>query len=63
MVISVGILVIASLNFLLNFDMIDQADKMNLPKSYEWYAGASLLFTLIWVYIEVLRLLAIFARD
>jgi len=62
MIISVGILVIASLNFLLDFDFVDRASKMNLPKYYEWYAGMSLLATLVWVYIEVLRLLYL-SRD
>lgn len=62
-VVSLAILAIASLNFLLDFDFIDQAESKNLPKYYEWYSGMALLATLVWVYIEVLRLLSFFARD
>lgn len=57
--ISVGIIILASLLLLLDFDFIEKADKMNLPKYYEWYAGMALLATLVWIYIEVLRLLAV----
>lgn len=61
--ISIGITVVAALNLLLDFDFIEKADHMNLPKHYEWYSGMALLATLVWIYIEVLRLVAIFSRD
>lgn len=61
--ISLFIIVIASLNLLLDFDRIDEGDKMGLPKYMEWFMGMGLLFTLVWIYIEVLRLLAVLARE
>ncbi len=61
--LSIGIIIIASLNLLLDFDFIEQAEKKNLPKYYEWYSGMALLATLVWIYIEVLRLLAVLNRD
>lgn len=50
--------VIASLNFILDFDFIENGEKNLLPDYFEWYGGLSLLITLIWLYLEVLRLLA-----
>jgi len=49
---------IASLNLILDFDFIEQGVKRQAPKYMEWYGGFSLLMTLIWMYIEILRLLA-----
>jgi uncharacterized YccA/Bax inhibitor family protein len=50
------VVVIASLNLILDFDMIEShAGKCN--KYYEWYCGFSLLVTIIWMYIEILNLL------
>jgi len=56
--ISVFVVVIAALNLVLDFDMIEQGAKLGAPKYLEWYAGFSLLVTLVWLYIEILRLLA-----
>ena len=61
--ISLFILGIASMNLLLDFDMIDKGDHMGLPKYMEWYFGIGLLATLVWIYVEVLRLLALLSRD
>jgi len=61
--ISLFIIGIASLNLLLDFDSIDKGDQMGLPKYMEWYYGMSLLATLVWIYIEVIRLLSILSRD
>lgn len=49
---------IASLNFILDFDLIEQASANYMPKYYEWYCAFGLLVTLIWLYLEMLRLLA-----
>ena len=57
--ISLFIIGIASMNLLLDFDSIDKGDEMGLPKYMEWYFGMGLLATLVWIYIEVLRLLAV----
>ena len=55
--VSLAICVIAALNFILDFDFFERAEG-RLPDYYEWYAGLSLLVTVIWLYFEILRLLA-----
>lgn len=61
--ISLFIIGIASMNLLLDFDSIDKGDQMGLPKYMEWYYGVGLLATLVWIYVEVLRLISILNRD
>ncbi len=62
--ISLVIVVIAALNLILDFDFIEKGSKMGLDKNMEWYAAFGLMVTLVWLYIEILRLLALFAgRD
>ena len=56
--ISVFVVVIAALNLVLDFDVIEQGAQLGAPKYLEWYAGFSLLVTLVWLYLEILRLLA-----
>jgi len=56
--ISVVVVIIAALNFILDFDLIEQGAAVGAPKYMEWYAGFGLLVTLIWLYIEILKLLA-----
>lgn len=51
---------IAALNFILDFDFIEQGSKAGVPKYMEWYGAFALMVTLIWLYIEILRLLAKF---
>ncbi|MCR4880476.1 MAG: Bax inhibitor-1/YccA family protein [bacterium] len=60
--ISVIITFIAASNFLLDFDFIERGINNYAPKQFEWYASFGLMVTLIWVYIEVLKLLAKFSR-
>lgn len=60
--ISIVIVIIASLTLLLDFKMIDEFRTNQLPKEYEWIAALGLLVTIIWIYLEVLRLLAKFSR-
>lgn len=55
---SLFVVVIAALNLVLDFDLIEQSAKLNLPKYMEWYCGFALMVTLIWLYIEFLRLLS-----
>lgn len=52
---------IAALNLILDFDMIDQAVAGGAPKYMEWYGAFGLMVTIVWLYIEVLRLLSKFA--
>ncbi|MEA3443156.1 MAG: Bax inhibitor-1/YccA family protein [Bacteroidota bacterium] len=56
--ISLFIVAIAALNLILDFDFIEQGSQMGLPKYMEWYGAFGLMVTLVWLYIEILRLLA-----
>jgi uncharacterized YccA/Bax inhibitor family protein len=56
--ISVVICVVAALNLALDFDFIEKGSKAGLAKHYEWYAAFGLLVTIVWLYLEMLRLLA-----
>ena len=49
---------VAAMNLVLNFDDIDQAVRMGAPKRMEWYGAFGLMVTLVWLYLELLRLLA-----
>jgi uncharacterized YccA/Bax inhibitor family protein len=49
---------LAAFNLALDFDFIEQGEKMALPRRMEWFAAVGLLVTLVWLYLEVLRLLA-----
>ena len=57
-IISLVIIVIASLNLILDFDFIDKGAANGLPKHYEWYGAFGLMVTLVWLYLELLRLLS-----
>ena len=59
--ISLVIVVIAALNLVLDFDFIVKGSQSGLPKYMEWYAAFGLMLTLVWLYIEILRLLSKFA--
>lgn len=62
--ISLVIIVIAALNLIMDFDFIEKGSQMAAPKYMEWYGAFGLMVTLIWLYIEFLRLLSRFAgRD
>lgn len=56
--ISVVIVIIAALNLVLDFDLIEQGAAAGFPRYMEWYGAFALMVTLIWLYLEVLRLLA-----
>ena len=55
---SAFVVVIASLNLVLDFDFIEEAAEKGVPKYMEWRAALGLMVTLIWLYLEILRLLA-----
>lgn len=55
--ISVVIVTIAALNLVLDFDFIEQGAASGAPKYMEWYGAFGLLVTLVWLYLEILRLL------
>ncbi len=54
---SLFVVIIAALNLVLDFDFIEQGAAAGAPKYMEWYAAFGLMVTLIWLYIEILRLL------
>ena len=56
--ISIVIVIIASLNLVLDFDFIEQGAASSAPKYMEWYAAFGLVVTLVWLYLEILRLLS-----
>ena len=56
--INLVIVIIAALNLVLDFDFIEQGASSSAPKYMEWYAAFGLIVTLIWLYIEILRLLS-----
>jgi len=60
--IAAVIVVIAALNLLLDFDFITQGVEHQLPRRAEWYAAFGLMVTLIWLYLSILRLLALTRR-
>ena len=49
---------IAALNLILDFDFIEQGALRGAPKYMEWYAAFGLMVTLIWLYLEIIRLLS-----
>jgi uncharacterized YccA/Bax inhibitor family protein len=56
--ISLFVVIIASLNLIIDFDMIETGARMGAPKYMEWYGAFGLMVTLIWLYMEMLRLLS-----
>lgn len=55
---SVFVVIIAALNLVLDFDFIERGAQAGAPKYMEWYGAFGLMVTLIWLYLEILRLLA-----
>jgi hypothetical protein len=56
--ISLFIVAIAALNLIMDFDMIEQGAERGAPKFMEWYGAFGLMVTLVWLYLEILRLLS-----
>ncbi|SMO32601.1 Bax inhibitor-1/YccA family protein [Solitalea koreensis] len=55
---SMVVVIVASLNLILDFDFIERGAAAGAPKYMEWYGAFSLLVTIIWLYLEILRLLS-----
>lgn len=55
---SLAVVVIAALNLVLDFDFIEKGAEYGAPKYMEWYAAFGIMVTLVWLYLEILRLLA-----
>ena len=59
--ISIVIVLVAAFSLLLDFNFIEKASAAGAPKYMEWYGAFGLMVTLIWLYLEILKLLAKFA--
>ena len=55
---SIIVILIAALNLIIDFDFIERGAQNMLPKDFEWYGAFGLMVTLVWLYLEILRLLA-----
>lgn len=55
---SLFVVAIAALNLILDFDFIERGSQAMLEKQYEWYGAFGLMVTVVWLYIELLKLLA-----
>jgi uncharacterized YccA/Bax inhibitor family protein len=55
---SIFVVILATLNLVLDFSMIEQGAQQGAPKYMEWYGAFSIMVTLVWLYLEILRLLA-----
>lgn len=56
--LSVVIAGVAAFNLMLDFDLVDKGSEAGAPKYMEWYAAFGILVTLVWLYLEILRLLS-----
>jgi uncharacterized YccA/Bax inhibitor family protein len=57
-IFSLFVVAIASMNLVVDFDFIEQGAEQRCPKYMEWYGAFGLMVTLVWLYLEILRLLA-----
>lgn len=57
-IFSLVVVAIAALNLILDFDMIERGSSMGAPKYMEWYGAFGLMVTIVWLYLEILRLLS-----
>jgi uncharacterized YccA/Bax inhibitor family protein len=55
---SLFVVALAALNLILDFDMIERGSELGAPKYMEWYGAFGLLVTIVWLYLEILRLLS-----
>jgi uncharacterized YccA/Bax inhibitor family protein len=64
MLLTLAMIVVAGLALVMDVDFVFKGEQMRLPKEMEWYGAFGIMVTLVWLYIEVLRLLAMFrGRD
>ena len=56
--INIGIAIVAALNLILDFDFIERGTQSQLPSYFEWYGAFGLLVTIIWLYLEILKVLS-----
>ncbi len=63
LVFSAIVVLVASLSLILDFDFIEKGAQNLIPKDYEWYGAFGLTVTLVWLYIEILKLIALLRGD
>jgi uncharacterized YccA/Bax inhibitor family protein len=61
--INLFVVVIAALSLILNFEQIEVGEQVGAPKHMEWYGAFGLLVTMVWLYIEILKLLSRFSSN
>lgn len=61
--LSLAIIVFAALSLVFDFEIYDKGEAAGAPKYMEWMAGMSLLVTLVWIYLEILRLAAVITAN
>jgi uncharacterized YccA/Bax inhibitor family protein len=61
--LSLVIIVVAALSFILSFHEVEEGVRMGLPQRYSWVAAFGILVSLIWLYLEILRLMSYFSGD
>lgn len=61
-IFSLVVVTIAAMNLILDFHLIEQGAQMRAPKYMEWYSAFGLMVTIIWLYLEILKLLAKISR-
>lgn len=62
-IISVVVIVVAALNLLLDFDLIENGARSGAAKHMEWYSAIGLMMTLVWLYLEILRFVSYFMKN
>jgi uncharacterized YccA/Bax inhibitor family protein len=62
-IVSAVVIVIASLNLVLDFEFIEKGARSGAPKYMEWYGALGLMLTLVWLYLEILRFVSYFVRN
>jgi uncharacterized YccA/Bax inhibitor family protein len=62
-IFSLVVIGVAAFSLLLDFDMADEAIRRGAPAKFAWYIAFGLLITVVWLYLEILRLLSYFQND
>jgi uncharacterized YccA/Bax inhibitor family protein len=57
-IVNLVVVIIAALNLVVDFDFMQECARSDLPKYMEWYTALGLIVTLVWLYLEILRLMA-----
>ena len=63
LIVTIFAIVLAALSLVLDFATIEAGVRVGAPKELEWYLGFGLMVTLIWLYISILKLLALLSRN